>query len=296
MHQHTHCDHAHHAASNIKIAFFLNFVFSIIEIIGGLLTNSIAILSDAVHDLGDTASIGFAWLMENYSQKKRTDVLTYGYKRFSLVGAIVSSFILFLGSIIILSQAVVRLFNPQSVHAQGMLGLAVLGILINGIAVFRLRNGKKINERVIFLHLLEDVLGWVAVFCVSILLLFFDLPILDPLLSIVITIFIISKIIPNIKQTLKIFLQYSPADYDLQELKQLIMQNEWIEDVHDVHLWSLDGHYTVFSCHVAINQNLSLVELEQVKGKMKRILNSRGIAHITIEFEPDSKICDECGL
>ena len=293
MHQH---HHTHHSTLNIRIAFLLNLSFSVIELIGGLMTNSIAILSDAVHDLGDTASIGFAWLMEKYARKKRNDDLTYGYKRFSLVGAIVSSFVLLFGSVFILTQAISRLLNPQTVHAEGMLGLALLGITINGIAVFRLRKGQKINERVIFLHLLEDVLGWVAVLVVSILLLFFNIPILDPLLSIVITIFIISKIIPNIKQTLKIFLQYSPADYDLQELKKLILKNELVDDVHDIHLWSLDGHYTVFSCHVSSNQNLSLVELEDEKTKLKKILATHGIEHATIEFEPNTKVCKECGL
>ncbi len=202
MHKHNHhtSESSTDSNSNLTIGFLLNLSFSIIEIIGGLLTNGIAILSDAVHDLGDTATIGFSWLMERYSSKKQTDKLTFGYRRFSLLGAITSSFVLLFGSMFILTQAIPRLFNPESVHPKGMLGLAIIGILINGIAVFRLRKGEKIDERVIFLHLLEDVLGWSAIMIISIILLFFDMPILDPLLSIVITIFIISKILPNIKK------------------------------------------------------------------------------------------------
>jgi cobalt-zinc-cadmium efflux system protein len=295
--------HSHHTPENVKdssqslaLAFILNLIFFVVEIIGGLLTNSIAILSDAVHDLGDTVTVGFSWLMERYAKKKATDKLTFGYRRFSLVGAITSSFVLLLGSVFILSQTIPRLFNPESVHPEGMLGLAILGILINGIAVFRLRKGEKINERVIFLHLMEDVLGWSAVLIISILLLFFDMLILDPLLSIVITIFIVSKIIPNIKNILKIFLQYSPDDLDIQKIKELLMRNDFIDNVHDIHLWSLDGRFTVLSCHIASNKDLSLTEIEKEKINIKRALNELGIEHITLEFEPNSKICKDCDL
>ena len=295
-HHHHISNHSSDSSPNLSIAFFLNSGFSIIEIIGALLTNSIAILSDAVHDLGDTATIGFSWLMERYSKKKRTDDLTFGYRRFSLIGAIVSSVVLLFGSVLILTQAIPRLLHPQDVSPEGMFGFALLGIIINGIAVFKLRKGKKLNERVIFLHLLEDVLGWTAILIVSIILFFYDIPILDPLLSIAITIFIISKIIPNIKQTLKIFLQYSPDNIELKKIRALLEKKDFIENVHDLHLWSLDGIFTVFSCHISCSENLSLVEIEKEKSKIKKELNDIGIKHITLEFEPDSKICIECNL
>ncbi len=294
MEQHSHHAHDHHTNSNLTLAFVLNLSFAVVEIVGGLLTNSIAILSDAVHDLGDTATIGFSWLMERYSKKKRTDELTFGYRRFSLLGAITSSFVLLAGSVFILTQSIPRLFHPEAVHPKGMIGMAVAGVLINGFAVLRLRKGDKLNERVILLHLLEDVLGWIAVLIVSILLLFYDLPILDPLLSIVITIFIVSKILPNIKSILKIFLQYSPDDVDVQKIKQLILKRDAIDSVHDVHLWSLDGRFTVFSCHLSSNKNMSLTEIESEKTEIKRDLHQLGIEHITLEFEPNSKICSEC--
>lgn len=297
---HYHHDHSKNHFSdssvNLSIAFFLNVGFSIIEIIGGLLTNSIAILSDAVHDLGDTVIIGFSWLMERYAQRKHTEDLTFGYKRFSLVGAILSSLVLLFGSVFILTRAVPRLLYPETVHPQGMLGLALLGIIINGFGVLKLRQGKKINERIIFLHLLEDVLGWMAILAVSIILMFYNIPVLDPLLSIAITIFIISKIVPNIKQTLKIFLQYSPDNIEIKQIKTLLEKIHYIDNVHDLHLWSLDGNYTVLSCHISINKNLTIIEMEKEKLKIKKMLYELGIAHVTIEFEPDSKICDECDL
>ena len=166
-HSHSH-SHAHHHdhhgdVKNIKVAFFLNFGFAIIEIIGGFLTNSVAILSDAVHDLGDSLSLGLAWYFQKYSRKKSDSTYTYGYRRFSLVGALANSLVLIVGSILILTEAIPRIFNPQQAHPQGMMMLAVLGIAVNGVAMLRLRRGKSLNEKVVSLHLMEDVLGWIAV-------------------------------------------------------------------------------------------------------------------------------------
>ena len=297
MHHHDHVSQTGEKTSGkLAVVFFLNLGFLCVEFVGGMLTNSVAILSDAVHDLGDTVSIGFAWIMEKYAVRGPTSRLTFGYRRFSLAGAIVSSTMLLVGSGFILYRAVSRLIHPESVHPRGMLWLAIMGILINGIAVLRLRAGKKINERVIFVHLMEDVLGWAAVLVVSIVLLFYDLPILDPLLSIGITIFILSKIIPNIRGTLKIFMQYSPADADVEEIADMIRQYEFVADVHDMHIWSLDGQVTVLSCHVRSRYELSLSEAFRKKQMIKKQLRQRGIDHITMEIEPDSSICDECFL
>jgi len=178
-HSHTH-SHEHKAVANLKMAFWLNAVFALIEIAGGIFTNSIAILSDAFHDLGDSVALGLAWYFQRYSTKKRDDIYTYGYKRFSLVGASISAIILLVGSVIIIFKAVPRLINPEPVHTQGMMYLAIVGILVNGLAMARLKTGQSQNEKVISIHLLEDVLGWVAVLLASIVMKFYDIPILDP--------------------------------------------------------------------------------------------------------------------
>lgn len=188
-HHEIHDHRAHQSGKNIKVAFFLNLAFTILEIFGGLWTNSMAILSDALHDLGDSISLGAAWYLEKYSEKAPDSTFSYGYGRFSLLGALISSIVLVIGAVIILSQVIPRLIDPQEVHPQGMLGLAVLGIIVNGIAAIRLRKGSTLNEKVASWHLLEDVLGWVAVLIVSIVLLIKDIPILDPILSLVITFF-----------------------------------------------------------------------------------------------------------
>ena len=292
MDQHRH--HDHDDSKNISTAFFLNLVFTVIEIAGGLLTNSVAILSDAIHDLGDSITLGISWGMEKVSKRKGTPRLTFGYRRYSLLGALISSLVLLLGSAYILIRAVGRIRDPEAVNTTGMLIIAVVGVLINGAAVLRLRGGHKLNQRVVMLHLLEDVLGWIAVLLVSIVLQFYDLPILDPILSICITVFVLFKIYPNIKQTLKIFLQYSPDDIDVQTLKKALRGLDKVTDVHDVHLWSIDGSYNIFSCHLKIDRDLTLSQIERVKNIAKEMLHNFGIEHATLEFEFAGTECVQC--
>ncbi len=292
--EHTGHGHHHDESRNISIAFFLNLFFTVIEIAGGLLTNSVAILSDAIHDLGDSITLGLSWRMEKVAQKKGTPKLTFGYKRYSLLGALVSSLVLLFGSVYILIQAVGRIRDPEPVHTTGMLIIAIVGVLINGAAVLRLRGGHKLNQRVVMLHLLEDALGWIAVLVVSIVLQFYDLPILDPILSICITVFVLFKIYPNIKQTLKIFLQYSPDDIDVQAIKAALKGLEEIVEVHDVHLWSIDGSYNIFSCHLKIVEDLPLSQIEGLKRAAKEMLHDFGIEHATLEFELAGTECRYC--
>ena len=203
---HNHTDKADH----VQLAFFLNLSFAILEIAGGVWTNSMAILSDALHDLGDTFSLGLAWILERYSKKKRDHKYSYGYKRFSLLGAFVNIVILLGGSLFILSQAVPRLLHPQSAHAPGMVIFALIGICVNGFAMLKLRHSHSMNARIVALHMLEDMLGWAAVLIVSIVLLFTDSFILDPLLSIIITSIILINVVRNLKKTAALFLQASP--------------------------------------------------------------------------------------
>ena len=188
-HHHHHHEHDH-AEGNIRVAFFLNVGFALIELIGGLYTNSLAILSDALHDLGDSLSLGLSWYFQKISKKGRTKNFSYGYKRFSLLAAIINSIVLVTGSIIIITHAIPKLLSPTETNSKGMLLLAILGIVINGAAVLRLQKGKSLNEKVVSLHLLEDVLGWVAILIGSIFMMYFDAPFLDPLLSIGITLFV----------------------------------------------------------------------------------------------------------
>ena len=290
-HSHSHT-HEHKAVANLKIAFWLNAVFALIEITGGILTNSIAILSDAFHDLGDSVALGLAWYFQRISTKKRDDVYTYGYKRYSLLGASLSAVILLIGSVIIIFKAIPRLITPEPVHTQGMMYLAIIGIIINGLAMFRLKSGHSQNEKVISIHLLEDVLGWVAVLIASIVMKFYDIPILDPLLSLCITAFILFRVFGNMRQTFRIFMQATPSEEQVNHFRSHLATISGIVDLHDMHFWTMDGSYNVASLHVSVNPDLSFSETERIKLEVRTFLKKEGFEHTTIEIEPDGKLCE----
>ncbi len=276
---------------NIKIAFLLNFSFTIVEIIGGLLTNSVAILSDALHDLGDSLSLGLSWYLEKVSHKRRDPRYSFGYRRFSLLGALINSVVLIVGSGIVLSEAIPRLMNPEAVHVKGMLGLSIFGILINGAAAWRVKGGKSMNEKVISWHLLEDVLGWVAILITSVVMLFWSAPILDPLLSLLITAVVLYNVLRRLFETLKIFLQAIPPDVDITALEKAIGEMDNVQSVHDTHIWSLDGEYTIMSLHVVVPSHLPARDYGGVKQRIRDLCEKSNLQHVTIEIEQEDEPC-----
>lgn len=291
-HNHNHNSHHHEDVKNIKVAFFLNLLFTIIEFVGGFLTNSVAILSDAVHDLGDSFSLGLSWYFQKISKKPRNNNYTYGYKRFSLLGAIINSVILLVGSTVILIHAVPRLFNPQQPDVKGMLLLAVLGVVVNGAAVLRLRKGESLNEKVVSLHLLEDVLGWLAVLIGAGIMYFVNVPIIDPLLSIGISVFILVNVYKNIRQSMRIILQGSPNVVNVEEIEEVILKTDIVKSIHDLHVWSVDGEYNVLTVHVVLSTSLSMLQLHKLKKEIRTDLLSIGVQHSTIEFETPDEDCE----
>lgn len=286
--------HHHHAiSSNLKVAFFLNLSFTIIEFIGGWFTNSMAILSDAIHDLGDTFAIGSSLFLENYSQKGRSKKYSFGYKRFSPLSALINSVILLAGSVIIIVEAVPRLINPETVNAQGMLYLAIAGLVFNGAAVFRLKKGgESINQRTVMLHLMEDVLGWAAVLVGSIVMIFADLPIIDPILSLCIAVYILWNAFQNLRQVMNIFLQAIPENVDIEKVKAALASIEDIQEMHDTHIWTLDGNYNILSVHLVIRENMRLSELADLRTKVNDVLKNFQIDHITTQFEVPGEVCE----
>lgn len=288
-------DHHHHPLGDghIATAFFLNLGFTIIEFVGGFLTNSVAIQSDALHDAGDTASLGLAWYFQRLSKKGGNSKYTFGYKRFNTLGAIITGVILVVGSVYILTQAVPRLFSPEETNVEGMIGLAVLGVIVNGIAVWKMRQGgKSLNEEMISWHLLEDVLGWVTVLVGSIIMYFFDVPWIDPLLSILITIFILRGVLKNLWKASQIILQASPADIDVQKVKDVLEKINGVDNAHHLHLWTLDGETNMLSAHIETDGDQKVVDLKKIKKAIYESLEDNfHIDHITLEFETEG----ECG-
>ena len=289
-HTHNH-DNSHSDGGNIGLAFFLNLSFTIIELIGGFLTNSVAILSDAVHDFGDSISLALAWYFQKMSNRGSTKEYTYGYKRFSLLGAIVNSVVLVTGSVYIIFEAMSRLFSPQQTNAKGMFILAIIGIIINGIAVLRTRKTNSINERIVSLHLLEDVLGWAAVLIASIVMYFTNWTIIDPLLSLIIACFVLLNVFKNIRQVLPILLQGVPTEIDMKHVVNKLKEIKNIVDIHDLHIWSLNEEYNVLSVHLIIKEILPMEELAALKRKARSVLIEEGIQHATIEIEAPGEEC-----
>ncbi|MBW2941469.1 cation diffusion facilitator family transporter [Zhongshania aquimaris] len=291
MHDH----HHHHTASErIGWAFALNFCFTIIEFIGGCLTNSTAIMADAVHDLGDCLAIGMAWWLNKLGTKEANKRFSYGFSRLSLLGALINGVILVLGSLWVLSEAIPRLMNPQMPDAAGMLGLSVLGIAVNGFAAYKLNDGKTLNERMLNWHLLEDVLGWLAIFLVSIVLMFIELPILDPVLSIGFTLFILFNVAKNLTETLRLFLQATPDHQLREQILENLAELEHVSDIHHLHLWSLDGEQHVLTAHLLLKQHYQQTELLRLKTLIASAMKGLPLSHTTIEFEfPDESCRDD---
>ncbi len=295
---HHHHHHHHHDMSSKRLGwvFVVNFTFTIIEFIGGVLTNSTAIMADAIHDLGDSLAIGLGWLLQKLSNKQPTSELSYGYRRLSLFAAAINGLILVIGSVWILFEAVPRLIEPQMPHAQGMFWLALLGIVSNGFAAWKLHGSDNLNERVLNWHLIEDVLGWVAVLIVSIILMFYPVPILDPILSIAFTLFILFNVSKIIGQTAHLFLQGTPDVAVRQQVKMDIEALANVESVHRLHIWSLDGERHVLTAHVDLNQDLDKAELIDLKSQIRAVLQPFHFEHTTIEVEFASEPCrDEAG-
>jgi cobalt-zinc-cadmium efflux system protein len=283
-------DHSH-AVKNIRSAFWLNLGFAIIELIGGFYTNSVAIISDAVHDLGDSLSLGAAWYFQKLSHKSSNKDYTYGYRRFNVLGALLNAIVLSVGSVLILSETIPRLFQPEMADAEGMLYLAILGVVVNGIAALRLSKGHSLNEKVVYLHLLEDVLGWVATLVVAIVLQIRAIPILDPLLSLAIATFILINVFKNLKKSVRIILQTTPTDIDIAKIQHLLLSYPEIKELHDCHIWTMDGEYHILSTHLVTAKRFEMDQLAEIKKKIKLALKEHQIDHATLEFEMIEESC-----
>ena len=283
--------HHHHASGNIKLAFFLNLGFAAVEIVGGIVTGSTAILADAVHDLGDSFALGQAWYFEKVSLGKSNPRYSYGYKRFSLLGALISTIVLLTSSLFILAQAIPRIFAPHHPDAGGMILLALVGVTVNGFAMARLSKDKGMNSRVVALHLLEDVLGWVAVLVVAVILYFWDVPVLDPVLAVLITLYILGGVIKNLRAMLPVFLQAVPPELDLAVITREIEQLQNIHAVHHAHIWSLDGVHSVFTAHLELNILLDVEAYRQLKDDIRKLVERHGLYHSTVEIEYPGEAC-----
>lgn len=293
-HHHGHHHHHHHhdgADTSIGLAFLLNGTFTIIEFVGGWWTGSVAILSDALHDLGDTGSLALSYFLEKFARKKRDSGYSYGYRRFSLLAALLNGVILLGGSAWVLWEAVPRFWNPSEPHATGMMALALVGILFNGLGALRLRSGRTQNERMLTWHLLEDVFGWVAILIGGAVVYFFRVAWVDPLLAVGFTLFTLYNVLKITRQTARIFLQSVPASLDLGQLETEVRDLPDIHSIHDTHVWSMDGEFNVLTTHVVVEQRTPDERLLPVKRAVRSLLARHNIQHATIEMERPDEQC-----
>lgn len=283
-HNHIHL-HGGEAKSNILSALFINLAFTMISIIGGWITNSMAIISDSIHDLGCTISIALAWLFERISGHKPTSRFTFGYRRFTLLGAFINAFILLVGSSIVFYESICRLAHPEEVDAKGMLWFALLAILFKGLAVWRTWKGTSVNQRMVSLHLLGDCLGWVVVLLGSIIMIFTEIPLLDPILSVCISMYILYNVTHNLIVAFRTVLEGVPSDIDYNALKSEITELTDVVCVNEFRLWSLDNERHVAEIHLTTTST-TLNEAEILKKSLRAILEKHGVTISTIEIAP----------
>ena len=274
---------------NILVAFILNISFSIFELIGGLFTNSVSIMSDAVHDLADAISIGISLILEKISKKKPNEEYTYGYIRYSVFGALITTTILTVGSILVIIGGVNRIINPRIINYDGMIIFAIFGVVINFMAAYFTKEGDSVNQKAVNLHMLEDVLGWVVVLIGSMLMKFTDISIIDSIMSICIAIFILINAFKNIKKILDLFLEKTPKNISIKNLKNDLLKIKDVVDVHHVHVWSMDGISNYATMHVVTRSD----NQKMLKNKIKKDLKKIGIIHTTVEIECMEEKCNE---
>lgn len=306
-HEHQHEEHHHSDNKNgLTLAFWLNLIFAVIEVVGGIVTNSTAIIADAFHDFIDATAIGIAVLFEKISGKKRSSNFSYGYKRFSLLSALGLSLFLLVGAVFMIKSGIESFIQPKEVNSIGMLWLAVLGVSINGFAFLKIKNGNgehhhhahshsrghshNHNSKAVMLHLLEDVLGWVAVLIGAIVIYFTRWNWIDGILTIGIAAFISYNATKNLIGTLKVMLQAVPENVNIEKLTAELNGIEGVVNIHDFHIWSLDGNYNVASLHAVLESKDNGSE-NKIYKTISELFNKYNIQHPTVQMETNTQDC-----
>ena len=275
---------------NILFAFILNLSFSIFELLGGIFTNSVAILSDSIHDMGDALSIGVSFFLEKKSKKKPDNDYTYGYIRYSVLGGLITTVILLVGSVLVIYNAIGRIIHPVDVNYKGMIILAIIGVIMNCIAAYLTKDGDSINQKSVNLHMLEDVLGWVIVLIGAVIMKFTDIRIIDPIMSIGVALFILINTLKNLKQILDLFLEKTPQNINIDHLKEHLQEIDGIEDIHHIHVWSIDGYNNYATMHIVTKSD----NIKEIKNNIREELEEFGICHSILETEDEACEDTEC--
>lgn len=271
---------------NILIAFILNLGFSIFEFFGGIFSGSVAIISDSIHDIGDAISIGLAFSLEKKSKKQPDKNYTYGYQRFSVIGSVITTLILIVGSVFVIMGAINRIINPTEIKYNTMIVFAIIGVCVNFVAALFTHGEGSLNQRAVNLHMLEDVLGWIIVLVGAIIMKFTDITLIDPIMSICVSLFILVNAIKTLKEAVDIFLEKSSLDTD--RIKEEVLSVDEVKDVHHIHIWSMDGKQNYATMHIVTE-----ADSHEIKENVREKLYALGIAHVTLELEKTDEHCHE---
>jgi cobalt-zinc-cadmium efflux system protein len=272
---------------NILIAFLLNFSFSVFEFAGGIITGSVAIISDAVHDIGDALSIGISYFLERKSRKQPDSIYTYGYTRYSVIASFITNVVLLVGSLFVVYNAVIRIFNPVKVDYSGMIIFAVVGVIVNFVAAYFTKDGDSLNQKAVNLHMLEDVLGWGVVLIGGIIMKFTDISVIDPVMSICVSLFIFINAVKGLKKIIDLFLEKIPPNLSVDIIKNEVEKIDGIYDVHHIHIWSIDGYNNYATMHIVTDK-----DAVQIKDEVRDVLRHHHISHVTLELESKKENCN----
>ncbi len=288
MHDH---DHYKEAKKSILYGIVLNSIFTVIELVGGILSNSLALLSDTIHDFSDSVALGISYYANQKAQSSPTKTMTFGYRRTTILAAFINSTILMALTFFLFYRAYLRILNPEPVNGKMVFVIAIFGIITNGIIAFKMLRGKDkdLNIKSVFWHITEDFLGWVGVLIAGAIIYFTGAYIIDPIISILIGLIVIYSAWGIVKESANIILEGVPEGLNVQEIGTEIKNIQNVNDAHDIHVWSLGTDYNALSAHVVIS-NMTVDQSHEVLNKINTMLKEKfSIEHTTIEFE-----CSHC--
>ncbi|WGF37106.1 MULTISPECIES: cation diffusion facilitator family transporter [Lysinibacillus] len=290
-HQHDHGhDHTHGANKKVLLLSFIIITgYMVVEAIGGFLTNSLALLSDAGHMLSDSISLGIAMLAFMFGEKAASYSKTYGYKRFEILAAVLNGITLIGIALFIFYEAIERFTNPPEVATTGMLIISIIGLFVNILVAWIMMRGSdtkdNLNMRGAFLHVLSDMLGSVGAIVAALLIMFFGWGWADPLASVIVALLVVRSGYHVTKASIHVLMEGTPSNVDVQEIIQLIEQTDRIESIHDLHIWTITSGTNALSCHAVVNDQLKIAESEHILRKIEHNLQHKGIKHVTIQLE-----------
>ena len=295
-HSHGHSHGHNHANTNNKKVLLLSFIlistYMVVEVIGGIVTNSLALLSDAGHMLSDAAALGLSLFAIKLGERKATEGKTFGYKRFEIIAAALNGITLILISVYIFYEAYQRFLNPPEVKSLGMLTISIIGLLVNIIAAWLLMKGDKdenLNVRSAFLHVLGDMLGSVGAIAAALLIYFFDWGIADPIASVIVSILIIISGWRVTRDSFHILMEGAPVQVKMEEVKSSLFEISKVKDIHDLHVWSITSGVLMLSCHITIDED---GVHDTVLHEAQSILHEQfGVDHSTIQIEKNGFGC-----